>query len=116
MGQIKNIKLHIVTDIKSTTTTMAADLESLVNRLEKVATRLESVKIGGGGGGGAAVSDDDPAWYDEFKPVQEECKKFLDATQALGGDVATQGKLVEKAFQVHQDLLTIAARNNAPKP
>lgn len=94
---------------------MAANLESIVSRLEAVASKLESVQLGGGSGGGGAVSDEDPIWLDDFNKIYAETwKKFLTDTAAIGGDLAKQGELVSKAFEAHNDILKIAAQNGQP--
>jgi len=98
---------------------MAADLEKLVSRLEAVTGRLESVASRGGGssGGAAAGVDDDPTWFDDFNAFHKDnFEPFVKATNDLGGDMAAAGKLLADAFNAHKDVVTIAARNNVPKP
>jgi len=94
----------------------AADLEKLVVRLEAVAGRLESVASRGGSGGSAGSSgDDDPLWLDDYHTMHNgSLTSFVNATIALGGDSAEQGKLVRNAFDAHLNLLKVAAANGRP--
>ncbi|XP_066922086.1 adenylyl cyclase-associated protein-like isoform X2 [Clytia hemisphaerica] len=58
---------------------------------------------------------DDPDWYDDYVAFHKEnFDSFLKATEGLGGDVASIGKLVGNAFSAHKDVVTIAARNGRP--
>lgn len=93
-----------------------ADLASLVARLEAVATRLEGA---GSSGGAAAASDGGSATggasLDGFDEVLNgPLKTFMDLSNAVGGDVATQAALVEAAFKAQRAFLVVASESKQP--
>jgi len=88
------------------------ELAALIQRLESVATRLEK-----SGGGTSAVEDDGEvapfvAAFDDI--LNGPFKTFCDLTQKIGGDVTTQGNMVEKAFKAQREFLVIASKSKKP--
>lgn len=92
----------------------AQDLGALVSRLEAVTQRLEKVQVTGHGSSGTSA-EETPLWYDDYVKIHgEDWVKFINDSLAQGGDVATLGALVKKAFDAHTNLLKVACRYNIP--
>ncbi|XP_025089872.1 adenylyl cyclase-associated protein 1-like isoform X2 [Pomacea canaliculata] len=90
-------------------------LNIAVSRLEAVAARLESLTLQGGRGGGTAESDEvaqSIIAYDEF--LKGAVAKFIQNSSAIGGDVQTQAKQVERAFQAQRQFLVAASKSKQP--
>lgn len=95
-----------------------AALDSVVKRLEAVATRLEAVAPAGGAApAGAAAAQGAPAAggsqaasaaYDAL--LATELAKLMAAAKAVGGPVHAATELLEKAFQAERTVvLTVAS-------
>lgn len=97
---------------------MTGKLEQLVNRLEAVTTRLESVAARSGRGGGGAGGNENlelvEAFDDEF--LKKKIQTYLDISQKIGGDVAEQAALVKACLNAERDLLVTAGKHKTPKP
>jgi len=93
---------------------MADKLEAVVSRLEKVATRLESMSVGKGSGGNADDPESDPivVGYDEF--MKGAYKTFRDLAAKIGGDVEAQAKLMDKAFNAQRAFMVLVAKCKTP--
>jgi adenylyl cyclase-associated protein len=95
---------------------MAAELAPLITRLEKVAERLESVANRGGLGGGQSQGGVEAKEflnaYDQF--LSGSFKQFVDLCNKIGGDLAAQGALVNKAFQLQRAYIEAAATSKKP--
>jgi len=120
----------------------AVELESLLNRLERVTTRLEQT-VGVASHSlfrqpASQTSVPEPLPLPTPQPpspppsqlteeatykmsvaafgdiIQGPLSQYLQLSVKLGGDVATHSKLVEKAFQAQSQFLTIASQSKAP--
>ena len=85
----------------------AADLATLVARLEAVTSRLEAVPAGGGGGGGTAAGPAEVApsvlAYDEL--INGVVADYLAASENVGGPCFAQAKLFAEGFKELRGLL-----------
>lgn len=93
-----------------------ADLASLVSRLEAVASRLEA---SGGAGGGAAPASGGAAGgsasVDGYQAIVDgSFKTFMDLSASIGGDVATQAAMVQKAFNAQLAFIVMASKSKQP--
>ncbi|EGD79805.1 adenylyl cyclase-associated protein [Salpingoeca rosetta] len=98
-----------------------SNLESLVQRLEKVAVRLEGAASRGGSApapaqaapaGGAADDSASVSGYDEL--LSGPFADFLAKGRALGGDLATQLDIVERAFHAQREFIVVASKAKQP--
>jgi len=92
---------------------MAAELSSLISRLETVTSRLEMVASGSGGSGDA--DGPDAAFVQEFDAtVKGSFSNFMQLSSTIGDDVKTQAGLVEAAFNAQRDVLVLASKAKKP--
>lgn len=85
------------------------ELSSLVTRLEAAVAKLEA---GSGQGGSAedlaaSVSAFDELMATSYKPFSDICKK-------IGGDVATLGGMLDRAFNAQREFLAISSKSKKP--
>ena len=85
------------------------ELNSLVARLEAAVEKLEA---GPGQGGSAEDLAASVSAYDEllatsYKPFSDLCKK-------IGGDVATLGSMLDRAFKAQREFLAISSKSKKP--
>ena len=85
------------------------ELSSLVTRLEAAVAKLEA---GSGQGGSAedlaaSVSAFDELMTASYKPFSDICKK-------IGGDVATLGGMLDRAFNAQREFLAISSKSKKP--
>nr|CAG4642617.1 EOG090X08PR [Evadne anonyx] len=96
----------------------AGELSKLVQRLEVVATRLESAVD-------VKFSSSAPAVVEEVEEVSAVIMAFddivsgpfavyLDTSKKIGGDVATQAEMVQAGFKAQREFLQLASRCKAP--
>ena len=85
------------------------ELTALVARLEAAVSKLEA------GSGGAASSESLSASvsaYDEL--VSTFYKPFSDLSKKIGGDVATMGAMLDKAFAAQREFLATSSKSKQP--
>jgi adenylyl cyclase-associated protein len=96
-------------------------MESVLKRLEAVATRLESVgglaPAGGGGGGlagqsGSGGASGSQSAYEAL--LSTELTKLTTAAKAVGGAVLAATELLEKAFLAERSVVTTVASCKQP--
>lgn len=88
---------------------------SLLDRLEKVVTRLEADSGDSGADAGATSADGTPAHvaaYDEY--VNEYLKPFLETMNKIGGDLPHMATIVEKGFNELRNLIVVASKSKRP--
>lgn len=94
------------------------NLAQLVERLEKVVARLETVDVrtpapaaalaqSGGAGDAPALTDFENYMADHLNP-------FLELSKKIGGDVVPASEIVKKAFDAQRDFIAIVARCKKP--
>lgn len=94
-------------------------MEQLVNRLEAVTARLESVAARGGSGPASGEAECD---LDHVAPsvaafdviVSGSLAKFLASSDKIGGDVKTQGDMVKAGFSAQRDFLVKVSKCKEP--
>lgn len=95
-----------------------AKLESLLVRLETAVAKLE----GRGGSAAAPASSGDhsdaastsPSFLDYTSWLDSYIKPFVDASVALGDDIAKMGALVQKVFDAQKTFILLAAKHSKP--
>ena len=85
------------------------DLAALVARLEAAVTRLEA---GGSGSGSAEDLAASVSAYDEL--VTGFYRPFSELSKKIGGDVATMGGMLDKAFSAQREFLATSAKSKKP--
>lgn len=85
------------------------DLAALVARLEAAVTKLEA---GGSGSGSAEDLAASVTAYDEL--VTGFYRPFSDISKKIGGDVATMGAMLDKAFSAQREFLATSAKSKKP--
>ncbi|MEQ2294397.1 F-actin-capping protein subunit alpha, partial [Ameca splendens] len=93
---------------------MAAELASLVQRLEVAVGRLEAVSGPGsstGGSAGGAVAAFVEA-YDEI--INGPMAQYVNLSQKIGGDVQKHAEMMKKAFSSQRQLLITASSSQKP--
>lgn len=92
-----------------------AGLMSAVDRLEKVAARLESLAAQTGISTGAGDKDQLAAFVTSFDDVVgAPFANYMSCSAALGGDVKTQAGLVDAVFREQRQFLITASKSKAP--
>ncbi|XP_059087636.1 adenylyl cyclase-associated protein 1-like isoform X4 [Tigriopus californicus] len=87
------------------------ELASLIQRLEAVAIKLESAQ----GGTGAASAEDLSAHVSAFDDiVAGPFNSFLALSTKIGGDVASQGRMVSDALRAQREFLVIVSKSKLP--
>ena len=84
------------------------DLAALVARLEAAVTKLEA----GAGSGSAESLSEAVTAYDEL--VAASYKPFSDLSKKIGGDVATIGAMVDRAFAAQREFLATSSKSKKP--
>ena len=84
------------------------ELAALVARLEAAVTKLEA----GSGAGSAESLAASVAAYDEL--VSSFYKPFSELSKKIGGDVATMGAMLDKAFSAQREFLTVSSKSKQP--
>jgi adenylyl cyclase-associated protein len=95
---------------------MADKLESLVNRLEAVASRLEKVKLGGSSAGAESAGGDEVAEqvaaYDEY--YANSFKPFLDVSRKIGKELDKAVEILQRAFDENRKVVVAASKSKKP--
>lgn len=90
-------------------------LTQLVDRLEKVTSRLETVATrGGGGAGGGNENTEIVEAFD--KVLGGKLKTYLNLSTEIGGDVAKHATMVKVCFDAQRAVLVLASKHKTPKP
>lgn len=89
-----------------------ADLQNLVNRLEKAVGKLEFMAAGSGAGSCAAETAQFVQAYDAL--VSGTVQEFLKISKEIGGDVATQAGLLLVGLNIQRDILIKASQFQQP--
>ena len=84
------------------------ELAALVARLEAAVTKLEA----GGGSGSAESLSASVSAYDEL--LASLYKPFSGLSKKIGGDVATIGAMLDKAFAAQRDFLVMSSNSKKP--
>lgn len=100
------VKLGIDSPAKRGHAQSSADIQSLVERLEAAADKIEQQSSGGVGSGKIVE------FYDEF--LGGKLKTFFKLSDELGGDVKSQVDLVKKLFQAQREFLGKASSTKMP--
>ncbi|CAG5105109.1 Oidioi.mRNA.OKI2018_I69.chr1.g1842.t2.cds [Oikopleura dioica] len=96
-----------------------AKLESLLVRLETAVAKLEG-RAGGaaapaaGGDSSADAASTSPSFLDYSAWLDSSIKPFVDASTALGDDIAKMGALVQKVFDAQKTFILLAAKHSKP--
>ena len=85
------------------------DLASLVARLEAAVAKLES--SGGSGASSESLSASVSA-FDEL--LSGFYKPFSELSKKIGGDVATMGAMLDKAFSAQREFLSMSSKSKKP--
>lgn len=86
------------------------ELSALVARLEAAVSKLEA-----GSGGAAASSESLSASVSAFDElVSSFYKPFSDLSKKIGGDVATMGAMLDKAFAAQREFLATSSKSKQP--
>ena len=86
------------------------ELTALVARLEAAVSKLEA-----GSGGAAASSESLSASVSAFDElVSSFYKPFSDLSKKIGGDVATMGAMLDKAFAAQREFLATSSKSKQP--
>jgi len=94
---------------------MSSDLEKIVTRLESVATRLENLPQLTETGDMKPVLNTNNLVVAEYeKLLNGELQSFLQISNKIGGDVQTQGALIQKAFAAQLEYLKTATTSSKP--
>ncbi|KAI5635594.1 adenylyl cyclase-associated protein 2 [Phthorimaea operculella] len=116
-------------DLSSVVPTPAAELEVLIERLERVTSRLERLQlVSPATPAPTPVSAESPAPLDLPEPihsdnmsvngyqdiVQGPLRTWLDLSHQIGGDVGTHADLVNKAFQAQFSYIQLATQRSKP--
>ncbi|XP_040280576.1 adenylyl cyclase-associated protein 1 [Bufo bufo] len=88
-----------------------ADLQNLVDRLEKAVGKLELL-AGGSGGGGSADTAQFVQAYDAL--VSRAVGEFMKISKEIGGDVETQAGLLLLGLNMQRDILAKASQCQQP--
>ncbi|XP_062609365.1 adenylyl cyclase-associated protein 1-like isoform X2 [Saccostrea cucullata] len=98
----------------------STELQSAVNRLEAVATRLETLaqkssvsvpsKSSSGGDGGEVTPS--VSAFDEI--MKSNVDKFVELSNKIQGDVKTAGDIVQRGFKNLRDYIYVASRSKKP--
>ncbi|XP_061181289.1 adenylyl cyclase-associated protein 1-like isoform X2 [Saccostrea echinata] len=98
----------------------SSELQSAVNRLEAVATRLETLaqkssvsvpsKSSSGGDGGEVTPS--VSAFDEI--MKSNVDKFVELSNKIQGDVKTAGDIVQRGFKNLRDYIYVASRSKKP--
>ncbi|XP_015245269.1 PREDICTED: adenylyl cyclase-associated protein 1 isoform X3 [Cyprinodon variegatus] len=93
---------------------MAAELASLVQRLEVAVGRLEAVSGPGGGAGGSAGGAAAPfvEAYDDI--IKGPVAQYVSLSQKIGGDVQKHAEMMKAAFSSQRALISTAASSQKP--
>ncbi|KAJ1177931.1 hypothetical protein NDU88_003182 [Pleurodeles waltl] len=98
---------------------MAADMQKLVERLEKVVGRLELVAQSAGphsGSGGDASSAGSAPYVQAFDSLLEgPVAQYMKLSKEIGGDVSTQADMVLAGLKIEQGILVTASRCQKPE-
>lgn len=89
-----------------------ADLQNLVDRLEKAVGKLELIAGGSGAGSCAADTAEFVKAYDAL--VSGAVGDFLNNSKAIGGDVETQAGLLLVGLNIQRDILVKASQFQQP--
>jgi len=104
--------------IEEAINTVVKRLEAVTNRLEKIEKQIGSA----GSSGNSSVSsssssssgDSTASVRDWDELVNSTAKSLFTAASSLGGDVANQGKLLEKAFNEERNIISAASVSKKP--
>ncbi|KAK7475592.1 hypothetical protein BaRGS_00033181 [Batillaria attramentaria] len=92
-----------------------AGLQTAVERLEKVAARLETLASQSGRSAGGGDTDEVNPFVTAFDDlVGAAFAKYVSCSAAIGGDVKKQADLVEAAFREQRQFLVVASKSKAP--
>jgi len=91
-------------------------LESLINRLETVTSRLENLKIGGASSSGSASSGVEVAAqvsaFDDYK--QQFVQPLINTCKQIGGPLDKAADLIEKGFGEVRSIVDRASKSKKP--
>ncbi|XP_068124895.1 adenylyl cyclase-associated protein 1 [Hyperolius riggenbachi] len=89
-----------------------ADMQSLVERLEKAVGKLELLSGGSGGGASCAEVAVFVGAYDSL--IAGSVAEYVKISKEIGGDVQKQAELVQAAVNLQRDILVMASQFQEP--
>ncbi|XP_069478496.1 adenylyl cyclase-associated protein 1 [Ambystoma mexicanum] len=97
---------------------MAADMQKLAERFEKVVVRLEllaqSSGVHGGAGGDASSTGSAPYVQAFDSLLDGPVAQYLKLSKEIGGDVSTQANMVHAGLKIERDILVTASNCQQP--
>lgn len=89
-------------------------LDQLIARLEIATSKLESL-AGGAGGSTSAAPAEVGAMVEAFDEIiNGPLKKFVEASNAIGGEIKEQGTILENAFKAQRNFIAVVSRSKKP--